>query len=557
MSSTMNNSTFGGKPVKIEQFDANERLSVQEKLEKKLGPEYISTRPGAGGVRVSYIEGWKAVNLANSIFGFNGWYSEVKNITVDYLDSNNGRYGVGISATIRVILKDGAYHEDIGYGSIENAKTKAAAFEKAKKEAVTDGLKRALRSFGNAMGNCLYDKDYLKRIHGVKVAPPDFDESNLMRFADTAPSTRTNTIPPPKLNEEPSYEQLPPKQMQQAPQQITSNAQPLPPLQHQAAQQNRMLTPAKQSAQVPHNQSSNLNHPNRYPPPQSLRNQQSAPRAAPIAKSIPAKRSLETPTNNKFYQDIDFDDSLTFSDDLAGDSDNDDIDNFLEERRLKELNQPSILSNGSNSTIADQDSTKENQTPPTSISKTSSEQPNTINSISSKEPITNIPNDINRIQTTAQTAVNPAVSEIPAQVGFFTARVAEKVQNNNASTNDHFNPQFISPSMRRTVDPTKSAPIKRTNISPAHSAINNPTPTVIQKAHNSTPSPGPTSVSTGPGLAPNSGTSPSLRFDNPRLMPNRQIGKPRYPPPKRTKISPSVNDSAGDSSSNENAGNNA
>ena len=35
----------------------------------------------------------------------------------------------------------------------------------ARKEAVTDGLKRALRSFGNLLGNCISNKEYLKYIH--------------------------------------------------------------------------------------------------------------------------------------------------------------------------------------------------------------------------------------------------------------------------------------------------------------------------------------------------------------------------------------------------------
>ena len=34
----------------------------------------------------------------------------------------------------------------------------ALSIEKARKEAVTDGLKRALRCFGSGMGNCLSDK---------------------------------------------------------------------------------------------------------------------------------------------------------------------------------------------------------------------------------------------------------------------------------------------------------------------------------------------------------------------------------------------------------------
>lgn len=37
------------------------------------------------------------------------------------------------------------FHEDIGYGVSEGMKSKALSIEKARKEAVTDGLKRALK----------------------------------------------------------------------------------------------------------------------------------------------------------------------------------------------------------------------------------------------------------------------------------------------------------------------------------------------------------------------------------------------------------------------------
>lgn len=52
----------------------------------------------------------------------------------------------------------------MGYGHIENCKGKAAAFDKAKKEGTTDALKRALRNFGNVLGNCVYDKNYIKEV---------------------------------------------------------------------------------------------------------------------------------------------------------------------------------------------------------------------------------------------------------------------------------------------------------------------------------------------------------------------------------------------------------
>jgi recombination DNA repair RAD52 pathway protein len=77
--------------------------------------------------------------------------------------------------------------QDIGYGSIENGKGKAASFEKAKKEAATDGLKRSLRTFGNVLGNCLYDKEYLKKVQSMKVKPIKFQEDSLYRHVDFKP----------------------------------------------------------------------------------------------------------------------------------------------------------------------------------------------------------------------------------------------------------------------------------------------------------------------------------------------------------------------------------
>jgi DNA repair and recombination protein RAD52 len=69
----------------ITRMSAQEIATMQAKLEKQLGPEYISDRPGAGGIKVHYLEAWKCINLANEIFGFNGWSSSIQNIAVDYV----------------------------------------------------------------------------------------------------------------------------------------------------------------------------------------------------------------------------------------------------------------------------------------------------------------------------------------------------------------------------------------------------------------------------------------------------------------------------------------
>jgi len=103
------------------------------------------------------------------------------------INPTSQKVDVGLSVIVRVTLRDGTFHEDIGYGHIENCKTKAAAFEKAKKEGTTDALKRALRSFGNVLGNCIYDKEYLSKVTKVKAPPSKWNVDNLHRHADYTP----------------------------------------------------------------------------------------------------------------------------------------------------------------------------------------------------------------------------------------------------------------------------------------------------------------------------------------------------------------------------------
>uniref|UniRef100_A0A8C8U1N1 DNA repair protein RAD52 homolog n=1 Tax=Peromyscus maniculatus bairdii TaxID=230844 RepID=A0A8C8U1N1_PERMB len=158
----------GGKSVLCfgqNQYTAEEYQAIQRALRQRLGPEYISSRMAGGGQKVCYIEGHRVINLANEMFGYNGWAHSITQQNVDFVDLNNGKFYVGVCAFVRVQLKDGSYHEDVGYGVSEGLRSKALSLEKARKEAVTDGLKRALRSFGNALGNCILDKDYLRSLN--------------------------------------------------------------------------------------------------------------------------------------------------------------------------------------------------------------------------------------------------------------------------------------------------------------------------------------------------------------------------------------------------------
>lgn len=114
--------------------------ALQAKLNQKLGPEFISQRPGpGGGQKLTYAEGWKMINLANEVFGFNGWSSSVVHLTTDFVDYNeeSRRYTVGVTAVMKVTLRDGVFHEDVGYGLLENSKSKGAAIDKVRSNAAS------------------------------------------------------------------------------------------------------------------------------------------------------------------------------------------------------------------------------------------------------------------------------------------------------------------------------------------------------------------------------------------------------------------------------------
>ncbi|EGW30291.1 uncharacterized protein SPAPADRAFT_63136 [Spathaspora passalidarum NRRL Y-27907] len=370
-------------------YTQHEQTRIQTQLNKVLGPEYVSFRPGGNGTKVSYIEGWKALNLANEIFGFNGWNSELISTQVDYFDThgNTGRFSMGLSVVVRVTVKDGTYHEDFGYGYIDNAKSKAMAFEKCKKEAFTDGVKRCLRCFGNVLGNCLYDKTIVAKMQKVKLPPAELQDDNFHRD--------------PLLVERERKKGIIEKQHQE--EAVNENKQQQQPPSHQPQQQQQQQQQQPQQPQ------------NRYQPPHPQYNQQvvkpvvkPSPTQQPAPKlpppqPVPGKQQPQQPPQQQFVtpkspskvidhnpQLDDFDDSFLFSDDMDEDS------------------------------------------PP-------------LNS------------------TTNTTAPDSAASAL-----FVSAKGANLLQQspNPTTTNlPHFDPKFVSPNIRRTVDPTKSVPVKRSDVS--------------------------------------------------------------------------------------------
>ncbi|KAM3925635.1 DNA repair protein RAD52 homolog [Leptodactylus fuscus] len=191
-SSEGGSATFGQHKYTAEEYQA-----IQNALRQKLGPEYISSRQAGGGQKVCYIEGHRVISLANEMFGYNGWSHSVTQQNVDFVDLSNGKFYVGVCAFVKVQLKDGSFHEDVGYGVSEGLKSKALSLEKARKEAVTDGLKRALKCFGNVLGNCILDKDYLRAVNKLPKLPQselDVVQTKRQDYDPTLEKVRYNSL---------------------------------------------------------------------------------------------------------------------------------------------------------------------------------------------------------------------------------------------------------------------------------------------------------------------------------------------------------------------------
>lgn len=78
---------FDEGPRRISEYTAQEVATLQSRLDKQLGPEYISSRSGPSGQKVHYLAAEKCINLANEVFGFNGWSSSIQNIQIDFVSA--------------------------------------------------------------------------------------------------------------------------------------------------------------------------------------------------------------------------------------------------------------------------------------------------------------------------------------------------------------------------------------------------------------------------------------------------------------------------------------
>lgn len=142
---------------------------ISAELQKPLDPAAI--KPPPQGKFGEYVDGYHVITEANRIFGHDGWSYEITRLeqTSGQIYDLKGRDGpyqqfrCSFLCTVRVtvagVAREGAA-VGMGNGKPENT---SDVIESAVKEAETDALKRALRSFGNTFGLALYEKDRAKR----------------------------------------------------------------------------------------------------------------------------------------------------------------------------------------------------------------------------------------------------------------------------------------------------------------------------------------------------------------------------------------------------------
>ena len=127
-----------------------------QRLRQPLDVALVSERTTDDGEVLRYLEGWRVIEQANAIFGYDRWGAElVGEVAYRPLSGGNGRGrtvpGGLYTATVRVTVDGCLPHSDVGTGVV--AEQTAEGHATACKSAVTDGLKRALRHFGARFGN--------------------------------------------------------------------------------------------------------------------------------------------------------------------------------------------------------------------------------------------------------------------------------------------------------------------------------------------------------------------------------------------------------------------
>jgi len=113
------------------------------------------------GMSFKYLETYDVINVANTMFNYMWDYTISRLEEVARETNQNGNHVITYSAIVKVKIYDAQRNfierEDTGVGT-GTARMLGDAIDNASKSAVSDSLKRSLRTMGSQYGNNLYSK---------------------------------------------------------------------------------------------------------------------------------------------------------------------------------------------------------------------------------------------------------------------------------------------------------------------------------------------------------------------------------------------------------------
>ena len=206
-------------------------ISVDSYLGTKPLRSDLSTRPGPGGRKLTYMSGDVVTRTLNEAFGHNGWSFSVLSTTLQHsIDLNNEtaadpskttasapkpsannskppKWQVTYVAHVRISLAStpNCFREDYGIGdSID--KHLPTAMGNALKASITDGMKRAARLLGDKLGNSLYGSSFAlnKAPNTLAQALQDYQKQKFDVQRHFHPSGMTHKAGPNLTKDDPS-----------------------------------------------------------------------------------------------------------------------------------------------------------------------------------------------------------------------------------------------------------------------------------------------------------------------------------------------------------------
>lgn len=148
-------------------------------LGESLNHERIVTFSSGPQRGIKYLEGHDVIVAANRIFGYGNWGYRLVGQPWVLEDGTQGQNGTPYQVWAAAVeLTITGCHPILELGTNTRQGAGSASLEMAIKGAVTDGMKRCLKNFGDQFGLVLYDKDN--------------------EYWDAPDDHRTNTAPPPE-----------------------------------------------------------------------------------------------------------------------------------------------------------------------------------------------------------------------------------------------------------------------------------------------------------------------------------------------------------------------